>query len=93
MLIKIFIFVFTFALQNLLTTEQMIARNSELTNRELEVLKLLASGLNSKEISEQLFISTNTVEYHRKQLLRKTESRNVAELIGNAYRRGILKID
>ncbi|MBQ1611775.1 MAG: helix-turn-helix transcriptional regulator [Muribaculaceae bacterium] len=71
----------------------MIARNSELTNRELEVLKLLASGLNSKEISEQLFISTNTVEYHRKQLLRKTESRNVAELIGNAYRRGILKID
>lgn len=71
----------------------MIARNSELTNRELEVLKLLASGLNSKEISEQLFISTNTVEYHRKQLLRKTESRNVAQLIGNAYRRGILKID
>ncbi|MBQ3961265.1 MAG: helix-turn-helix transcriptional regulator [Muribaculaceae bacterium] len=71
----------------------MIARNSELTNRELEVLKLLASGLNSKEISEQLFISTNTVEYHRKQLLRKTKSRNVAELIGNAYRRGILKID
>lgn len=71
----------------------MIARNSELTNRELEVLKLLASGLNSKEISEQLFISTNTVEYHRKQLLRKTKSRNVAELIGNAYRRGILRID
>ena len=71
----------------------MIARNSELTNRELEVLKLLASGLNSKEISEQLFISTNTVEDHRKQLLRKTESRNVAQLIGNAYRRGILKID
>ena len=71
----------------------MIARNSELTNRELEVLRLLASGLNSKEISEQLFISTNTVEYHRKQLLRKTESRNVAQLIGNAYRRGILKID
>ena len=70
-----------------------MARNSELTNRELEVLKLLASGLNSKEISEQLFISTNTVEYHRKQLLRKTESRNVAQLIGNAYRRGILKID
>ena len=71
----------------------MIARNSELTNRELEVLRLLASGLNSKEISAQLFISTNTVEYHRKQLLRKTESRNVAQLIGNAYRRGILKID
>jgi DNA-binding CsgD family transcriptional regulator len=71
----------------------MIAHNSELTNRELEVLKLLASGLNSKEISEQLYISTNTVEYHRKQLLRKTESRNVAELIGNAYRKGILKID
>lgn len=71
----------------------MAARNSELTNRELEVLKFLASGLNSKEISEQLYISTNTVEYHRKQLLRKTDSRNVAHLIGNAYKRGYLKID
>lgn len=62
----------------------------ELTARELEVLDLLSRGLSSRKIAEKLFISPNTVEYHRKQLLRKTESRNVAELIGNAFRKHIL---
>ena len=71
----------------------MIARTQELTARELEVLKLLSCGLNSKEISERLYISTNTVEYHRKQLLRKMEARNAAELIGKAYRMNILKVE
>ena len=46
-----------------------------------------------KEISEQLYISSNTVEYHRKQLLRKTASRNAAELIGNAFRMRLLNLD
>ena len=64
----------------------------DLTAREIEVLKLLSRGLNSKEIAEKLFISPNTVEYHRKQLLRKTVSINSAELIGNAFRLGLLSI-
>ena len=60
-----------------------------ITERELEVLELLSRGYNSKDIAE-LFISPNTVDYHRRLLLKKTESRNIAELIGNAYRLGIL---
>ena len=64
--------------------------NITLTARELEVLEMLSHGLSSKEISEKLYISPNTVEYHRKQLLRKTSSRNVAELIGNAFRYRLL---
>lgn len=64
---------------------------NELTARELEVLDLLSRGLSSRDIAEKLFISPNTVEYHRKQLLRKTDSRNVAELIGNAFRAQLLK--
>lgn len=67
--------------------------NIDLTARELEVLGLLSRGLSSREISEQLYISSNTVEYHRKQLLRKTGSRNVAELIGNAFRHGLLNLN
>ncbi|MCQ2288925.1 MAG: helix-turn-helix transcriptional regulator [Muribaculaceae bacterium] len=63
-----------------------------LTTRELEVLDLLSRGCSSKDIAEKLFISSNTVEYHRKQLLRKTESRNVAELIGNAFRKHYLDL-
>jgi len=64
----------------------------ELTAREKEVLNLLSYGYSSKEIGAKIFISSNTVEYHRKQLLRKTNSKNVAELIGNAYRQGLLKL-
>lgn len=64
----------------------------ELTEREQQVLEMLSRGHNSREIGELIFISSNTVEYHRKQLLRKAGSRNVAELIGNAFRTGLLKI-
>ena len=62
----------------------------ELTTREHEVLCLLSKGYSSKEISKKLFISHNTVEYYRKQLLRKTSARNVAHLIGNAFRMRLL---
>ena len=64
---------------------------SQITTRELEILDLLSRGLSSSsKIAEILFISRNTVDFHRRQLLRKTESKNIAELIGNAYRQGIL---
>ena len=71
----------------------MSAPKIELTSREKEVLELLSAGYNSKEIGEKIFISSNTVEYHRKQLLRKTASRNAAELIGNAFRMRLLSLD
>ena len=61
-----------------------------ITTREKEILYLLSRGLNSKEIAAELFISAHTVEYHRRQLLEKTNSRNIAQLIGNAFRMGIL---
>ncbi|HAP50541.1 MAG TPA: hypothetical protein DCQ56_04905 [Porphyromonadaceae bacterium] len=64
-----------------------------LTARELEVLNLLSQGYSSKEISQKLFISPNTVEYHRKQLLRKSGAKNVAQLIGYAFRLRWLKLD
>ncbi len=37
-----------------------------------------------------LFLSPHTVDYHRRQLLKKTNSRNIAQLIGIAYHMGIL---
>lgn len=64
-----------------------------LTAREQEVLNLLSQGYSSKEISQKLFISPNTVEYHRKQLLRKSGAKNVAQLIGLAFRMRWLKLD
>lgn len=49
-----------------------LADSSELTDREMEVLRLLARGLSDKEISEQLHMSFNTVRYHVDNLKNKT---------------------
>lgn len=52
-----------------------------LTRREKEVLVLIAEGLTNNAIGEKLFISTTTVDTHRKNLLAKFEVRNTATLI------------
>lgn len=61
-----------------------------LTRREIEVLELIANGLSTAKIAESLFISFNTVESHRKNLLTKFGARNGAELIRMAAERGML---
>jgi two-component system nitrate/nitrite response regulator NarL len=55
--------------------------NIVLTPRETQVLRVLALGYNTKDIAEHLHISASTVDSHRKNLLLKTDCRNVAELI------------
>ena len=63
---------------------------NRITKRELQILDLLSRGMSSNEIAAELFISHNTVDFPRRQLLKKTDSKNIADLIGNAYRLGIL---
>ena len=66
--------------------------NSEhsITERELEVLKLLAKELTSKQIADKLFISERTVETHRKNLMRKTGANNGIGLIRYAFQKKII---
>ncbi len=52
-----------------------------LTRREKEVLCLIAEGLTNSEVAEKLFVSTATVDTHRKNLLSKFDARNTASLI------------
>ena len=52
-----------------------------LTRREKEVLELIAEGLTNAEIANRLYISTTTVDTHRKNLLAKFEVRNTAALV------------
>lgn len=52
-----------------------------ITRREKEVLLLIAEGLTNHEIGEKLFISTTTVDTHRKNLMAKFEVKNTAALI------------
>jgi DNA-binding NarL/FixJ family response regulator len=61
-----------------------------LTPRELEVVKLIAEGLTSEEIGEQLFISKKTVDRHRENVLEKLGMRNRVELTRYAIRRGLV---
>ncbi|MEO1032060.1 MAG: response regulator transcription factor [Bacteroidota bacterium] len=63
----------------------------QLTRREQEILECVANELTNNEISEQLFISTKTVESHRKNLLQKFGVRNTAGLIKEAFVKGLLK--
>ena len=55
--------------------------NIVLTRREKEVLELIAEGMTNNEIGEKLFISSSTVDTHRKNLLAKFEAKNTASLI------------
>lgn len=52
-----------------------------LTRREKEVLELIAEGMTNTEIGQKLFISTTTVDTHRKNLLAKTQAKNTASLV------------
>jgi DNA-binding NarL/FixJ family response regulator len=63
----------------------------KLSDREKEVLECIATGLTTHEIADQLFISKNTVETHRKNLLYKLRARNTAELVNNAYKQKLIQ--
>jgi len=62
-----------------------------LTPRELQVVKLIAEGLSSDEIAEELVISRKTVDHHRANTLGKLGMRNGAELTRYAIRRGLIE--
>ncbi len=57
----------------------------ELTEREKDVLDLLAEGFTSNEVAEKLHLSVRTVETHRRNMLNKYGARNVTHLLGILY--------
>ena len=63
--------------QDLLEGEKL----SQLTRRELEIIRLIAQEFSSAEIAEKLFISIGTVETHRHNIMRKLDAKNVIGVI------------
>ena len=59
--------------------------DSDLTPRELDVLRLVATGVGNREIADGLGITVNTVKYHVANLLRKHGARTRAELAAHAH--------
>ena len=60
------------------------------SERELEILQLLIEGFSSTEIGEKLFISLNTVDTHRKSLMKKANVKKTIELISFAQGKGYI---
>lgn len=62
----------------------------ELTKREKEVLHLIAEGLTNNQIATKLFVSSSTVDSHRKNMLTKLSVNNTAALIRLAVEQGLI---
>jgi two-component system response regulator NreC len=62
----------------------------DLSERELDVLRLIALGHTNSEIAEQLFLSVRTVETHRSHIQQKLRLSTRAELVGYALKRGLI---
>ncbi len=58
------------------------------SNREIEIVKLIAEGANSRQIADRMFISLETVKSHRKNIFRKADCKTAAELVARSVSEG-----
>ena len=77
---------------NLAKAAQQKVLAPKLTDRELQVLKLVAQGLSNREVAEQLFISENTVKNHVRNILEKLHLHSRMEAVVYAVREKLLDI-
>ena len=69
--------------------EEHVARTAGLTDREVTILKALARGLSNKQLSQELFVTEQTVKFHLGNIYRKLDVTNRAEAVGYAHRHGM----
>jgi len=79
-------------IEELKRTSTLKKENEEahLTERELEIIKLIEKEFSNKQIAEQLFISERTVETHRKNIFRKTNTNSIIGLVKYAYQHNLI---
>ena len=75
------------------TKTEYVDQLFKLTKREKEVLSLISEGKNTKDISEDLFISLHTVETHRRNLLEKLNVKNTAEMVKVAMMHNLIMVE
>lgn len=73
-------------------SEQNLIENEELTPREIEILRLAASGIGNKDIADKLFISVKTVDAHKNHIMQKLKLKNTAEMVLYAVKNKIIEI-
>ncbi len=67
-------------------------QQATITNREIQVLRLVAYEHTTNEIAEQLFLSTHTIDSHKKNLKMKLDVRNSAGMVRKGYELGLLML-
>ncbi|MDD3876802.1 MAG: response regulator transcription factor [Bacteroidales bacterium] len=72
--------------------DQNLKDNDELTQREIEILKLAAGGMGNKDIADKLFISVKTVDAHKNHIMVKLKLKNTAEMVLYAVKNKIIEI-
>lgn len=77
--------------QNTGTSTSSVLNISQLTEREVEILKLVSLGKTNKEVGDELNISHRTVDTHRTNLMKKLDVTNVAGLIRFAFKNGLIQ--
>lgn len=80
------------AINNAGETDLNLKEYNNLSNREKEVLPLVALGYSNKEIAQQLFISVKTVEAHKANIMKKLKTKNRAELIQYAIHHHLIEL-
>lgn len=75
------------------TAQNMRPGKELLSDRELQIIKMICYGMKSKEIAEKLFITTRTVESHRKHIIEKTNSKNIIGAILFLLKNKLLSIE
>lgn len=68
------------------------SEGGKISKREVEVLKLIASGFSNKEIAEKLFISGRTVDAHRNHIMQKLDIHSTADLVKYAIKNELITI-
>lgn len=76
-------------IRNMTNATDMIT-TTILTDREIEIIDALSQGLSSDEISVKLFISTFTVNTHRRNAMDKLKARNAAHLVRICFEEGVI---
>ncbi len=69
-----------------------IRKSSGLTNREIEIIRLLSDGLSNQKIADILGISHRTVDTHRTNIMQKVKVKNVAELVKYAIVNNLIEV-
>jgi DNA-binding NarL/FixJ family response regulator len=75
------------------SSEELTTASSVLSAREREVLQLIAEGWSTKQIASHLYVSIKTIETHRRQIMKKLDLHNIADLTKYALREGLTSIE